>query len=59
MVSDLNMSNGQMSDFVSFPLFSFTLVIKLRNFDYNPLSTSPTKWSNTLKQFVSFCQQIV
>ena len=24
------MSNGKMSDFVSFPLFGFTLVIKLR-----------------------------
>ena len=34
MVSDLNMSHGKMSDFVSFPLFRFTLVIKLRNFDF-------------------------
>ena len=34
MVSDLNMSHGKMSDFVSFPLFGFTLVIKLRNFDF-------------------------
>ena len=33
MVSNLNMSHGKMSDFVSFPLFGFTLVIKLRNFD--------------------------
>ena len=22
----------------------------------NPLSTNPTKWSNTLKQFVDFCR---
>ena len=35
-MSDLNMSHGKMSDFdfVSFPLFGFTLVIKLRNFDF-------------------------
>ena len=33
MVSDLNMSHGKRSDFVSFPLFGFTLVIKLRYFD--------------------------
>ena len=32
MVSDLNMTNGKMSDVVSFPLFRITLVIKLRNF---------------------------
>ena len=34
MVSDLNMANEKMSDFVSFPLFGFTFVIKLRNFDF-------------------------
>ena len=34
MASDWNMSRGKMSDFVSFPLFGFTLVIKLRNFDF-------------------------
>ena len=28
MLLDLNMSHGIMSDFVSFPLFRFTLVIK-------------------------------
>ena len=28
------MSHGEMSDFVSFPLFEFTLVIKLKNFDF-------------------------
>ena len=32
MVWDLNMSHGKMSDFVSIPLFGFTLAIKLRNF---------------------------
>ena len=31
---DLNMSLGKMYDFVSIPLFGFTLVIKLRNFDF-------------------------
>ena len=34
MISDLNMSLGKMSDFVSFPLFRFTLVKKSRNFDF-------------------------
>ena len=34
IMSDLNTSHGKMSDFVSFPLFGFTLVIKLRNFDF-------------------------
>ena len=33
MVSDLNMSYRKMSDFVSFPLFGFTFVIKVKNFD--------------------------
>ena len=32
--SDLNMSHGKMSDFVSFLLLGFTLVITLRNFDF-------------------------
>ena len=32
ILSDLNMSHGK--NFVSFPLFGFTLVIKLRNFDF-------------------------
>ena len=33
MTSDLNMSHEKISDFVSFPLFGCTLLIKLRNFD--------------------------
>ena len=33
-MSDLNMSHGKMSDFVSFPLFAFTLVIKLKSFEF-------------------------
>ena len=34
MASGLNMSREKLSDFVLFPLFGFTLVIKLRNFDF-------------------------
>ena len=34
MLPDLNMSHEKMSGFVSFPLFGFTLVINLRNFDF-------------------------
>ena len=33
-LSDLYMSYGKMSDFVSFPLFGFTLVKKMKNFDF-------------------------
>ena len=42
MVSDLNMSHGKMSDFVSFPLFGFTLVIKLRS------SNSESHWNTVI-----------
>ena len=34
MVSELNMSHGKLSDFVSFPLFGFNLARKLGNFDF-------------------------
>ena len=34
MVSDLNTSRGKISDFVWFLLFGFSLVIKLRSFDF-------------------------
>ena len=34
MMSDLNISLGKMSDFVSFPLFRVTLVMKLRNLNF-------------------------
>ena len=34
MISDLNMSHGNMFDFVYFLLFRFTLVIKLSNFNF-------------------------
>ena len=33
-MSDLNMSHGKINDFVSFPLLGLTLIIKLRNFDF-------------------------
>ena len=33
MILDLNISHGKMSDFDSFPLFEFTLVVKMRDFD--------------------------
>ena len=35
MMSDLNMSHEIMANFVSFQLFDFTLVITLRNFDFD------------------------
>ena len=33
-MTDLTMSYEKMPDFVSLPLFEFTVVIKLRNFDF-------------------------
>ena len=36
--------------------------IKLPNklwITFKPLSTKPAKWSNTLKQFVGYCRQII
>ena len=33
ITSNLNMPHKKMSDYVSFPLFVFTLAIKLGNFD--------------------------
>ena len=44
---------------VSRRLFSILLNIYNRGFcGNNPLSASPTKWSNTLKQFVGCCRRI-
>ena len=34
MLSDLKISHGKLTDFVSFLLFRSTLVITLRNFDF-------------------------
>ena len=34
MVSDLNMYVGKMSDFISYLLLGFILVVKLRNLDF-------------------------
>ena len=34
MMSDLNMSHEKMSDFVSFPVFGYSLVKKMGNFDF-------------------------
>ena len=34
MVSGLNMSHENMSDFVLFPMFGITLVITMRDFDF-------------------------
>ena len=44
MTSDLNMSHGKMSNFVSFLLLGIILALKLRNFDFE------SHW-NTLMSF--------
>ena len=38
--------------------FYVTVKIYFRG-EFNPLSANPKKWSNTLKQFVGYCRQIV
>ena len=40
MLSDLNISHGKLTDFVSFLLFRSTLVITLRNYDFESHSNS-------------------
>ena len=35
------------------------LMEELVNFQFNPLSVNPPKWSNTLKQFVGYYRRIV
>ena len=40
MVSDLSMPHGKVSEFISFPWFGFTLVIKLRNFIFKVITCS-------------------
>ena len=35
------------------------ITITLSTNNFNPLSINPTKWSDTIKQFVSCCQQVV
>ena len=43
------------------PLCTMILILSFGVGDMHnyPLSATPPKWSNTLKQFVSFCRQIV
>ena len=43
------MSHGKILDFIAFPLFGFTLVIKLKNFDFQ----SPAKRQYFLKEMMS------
>ena len=59
LISDFNMSHGEMSDFVSLQLFEFTLAIKLRNFDFeshwNTLIIFDRKRYDVPCKNVSFC----
>ena len=34
LISDLHMCHDKVADFVSFPLFRFTLIMKLANFNF-------------------------
>ena len=40
IISDLSMSHGKVSDFVSFPFFEFILVKSLKNFGFE------SQWNN-------------
>ena len=53
MMSDLNMNHEKMSDFISFSLFGFTLVIKLRNFEEDMVSGLAMPHGK-MSDFVSF-----
>ena len=48
MMSDLNMSHEKIVDFVLFPLFGFTLVIKLKNYDFE------SHWNTLISKFYEF-----
>ena len=39
--------------------FMSSVYVRNANSDFNPLSANPTKWSNTLKQFVGCSRNIV
>ena len=51
MVSDSNVSLLKMSDFVSFPLFGFTLIIKLRLLKYFNIFDK-----NVMSDLIKSCQ---
>ena len=44
---------------ISIKLDSSTSIIFWNNHNVNPLSANPTRWSNTLKQFVDSCRRII
>ena len=58
-MSDLNTSHEKMSDFVSIPLFGFTVVIKLRKLDpenhWNTLIINHKKMTSDL---IMSCQRV-
>ena len=59
MTSDLNMSHGKISNFVSFPLFGFTLVIKLRNFDFKGYeNTSMFSDKKMMPDLIMYCETV-
>ena len=49
-----------MKDFIMLSFLSLLINFRFqpRKCPFNPLSTNPTKWSNTLKQFVCCCWRI-
>ena len=67
MMSDLNMFHGKFLSFVSFPVFHFTLVMKLRKFDFKSrwntliiltkiiydVSFEYVRWKNVWFSFIS------
>ena len=63
MPSDLNMSHRKFSGFVSFPLCTFTLVIKLRNFDFKgffdkKIISELIMFCQIISELIMFCQTV-
>ena len=59
MASNLNMSRRKMSDLVSFLLFGFILVIKLRNFDFEGHSNTLMFFDKTvMSNLIMSCQTV-
>ena len=48
-----------LNDVLGGTLINFSIFSRPLPEHISPLSANPTKWSNTLKQFVGFCRRIV
>ena len=58
MVSELNISHGKMSDFVSFLLSGFTLVIKPGNLDFESHRNTLIIFDQKMSDLIMSCQTV-